>query len=1147
VADGLPPVVQRFIADTTDYVAGIEAAVEANEALMQSIDEVIAKIAELDGALAAIPDRRIQVTVDTVGAGGAGTGGVAPDAQAAAEAVRDLTVAWTEEEAAQSAANAGARVFGRDVAASMAETEAQMRAYTQAVIQNAEIDRYIIENSAEQEAVGLARVRQAYADALGAIDPTTQAMDDLRATMQAANDVIAFNALATERAGTYQDILAVKAAAAGAAARGAAGGWTVFGARIGTVIHWVVAAGAEFLAVAIPAAVALGAAMFVAAQGAQMVQEHMSALYTATEATANMFHQTIGSALGLHSALQQAQNTANPIVWSVLGGVINILKGNFQDLAGVGLQVMRIFQTFTARVVADFQSGFGNQIHTLLSGMVTDLVAFGQILGNIGHALVNFAAAMPGLAKVLLALLDGFSQIVLWASRAPAVLITVAMAMEEIWRWGGPLVAILTRIPGLLVGLIASGFGIIPVFARIGEIFQTVALIVPELAAALGMGIAALGRFIPGAEAAGVALQGLSADAYTAIAGLTAMQAAFAGLAVAGIAFMIYKLSSAQTYTQRLAASMQEMTDKANGANIFPVITSNLEKLIPVQAQANQQMANANQEFTKYDGGMGKLAGVMAVARINTAAASAAVRQQSQDMVNASQSVAFLSHAYGVSFVGALELGTQAGVQWDQGIGRMSAAADINRLKVLDLMAGYKAMGQSAGAVGMDMTAIAIQSGLQTTKIQQLTQAWDSYMSLLTGGTNSLATYEQGLKNIGTVAASTAGSLFESTGKMNSSTQGFARSLQSFTGKGAQNWQNFNQVVSTGAEQFINWMQTAGAAGAVSGAQMSGAIKGIVAQLIPFASHSEAARAELVGLAAQTGDVVAPTTRALEAWAKGGDSAQQLAQFVQQATAKLSDMAGVAQALGNVMQNDLVAMFDKAKIAASGLPGALSTLSNAMHTNGTSAGVMQGDILQVISRLLALHTSLPTVSALLNSMGINLSVAGVKALIASGQLRQTGQAASTASGQMHGATSAAQALAAALNSLHSVNLTVTTSYINEGAPGLGGTGFKNVPHFASGATAAMSGLALVGEQGPELLQMAGGERIYPANQTAQLIGTPQAAAATGGFGGGGSANLHSNIVVNLDGKQIWQAMQTQTLKYNTRNSGSRTGKLVPGP
>ena len=79
-------------------------------------------------------------------------------------------------------------------------------------------------------------------------------------------------------------------------------------------------------------------------------------------------------------------------------------------------------------------------------------------------------------------------------------------------------------------------------------------------------------------------------------------------------------------------------------------------------------------------------------------------------------------------------------------------------------------MGHNAGQVGNDMTAVSIAAGLQATKVGQLTQAWDAYMQLLTGGTNALATFEQGLANMGTVAASSAGRQFEAQGKINSST-----------------------------------------------------------------------------------------------------------------------------------------------------------------------------------------------------------------------------------------------------------------------------------------------------------------------------------------------------------------------------------------
>ena len=63
-----------------------------------------------------------------------------------------------------------------------------------------------------------------------------------------------------------------------------------------------------------------------------------------------------------------------------------------------------------------------------------------------------------------------------------------------------------------------------------------------------------------------------------------------------------------------------------------------------------------------------------------------------------------------------------------------------------------------------------------------------------------------------------------------------------------------------------------------------------------------------------------------------------------------------------------------------------------------------------------------------------------------------------------------------------------------------GTSFSAPMAFASGTDSAPSGWAIVGEQGPELMQLGGGERIYPADETQSML-SPKAAnsnATTGG-------------------------------------------------
>lgn len=923
---------------------------------------------------------------------------------------------------------------------------------------------------------------------------------------------------------------------AGDAAAVAAGGFRLLGTGIrltGAAIHWIIAAGLEFLAVFIPAAIALGAAFAVAAQGAQNVYIHMSALYTATEATANMFHTTVGQALGLGSALQKAQNAANPVVYSILGGAVMALHGQFSNLANVGLEVTRVMQNFSARMVQDFQSGMGSQVTSILHAMIADLVTFGQILGNIGHAILNFAAAMPGLAEVLLRIVNGISQFILWLSKAPPILITVAMAMEEFWRWGGLVTTILSRLPFLLISLVTSFFGLVPVLTTAATLFQALIMVLPVFISLLASALTvAVANFSIRLATAANAVAQFTNSLVQGIAGMSKWGLAMSALVVGAMAFVIIEALRTKTAAEQMAASMQQTVDVARGMMVFSDIANNIAKL---NTQLDQT-AGVEHRATTASGqlavGLGEAAKISLAAAGNAQVYHAALTQQEHDMINAAQAVTFLSDKYKVGFVGALELGTQAGVRWDQGIGKMNAAADINYIKVQQLIRGYQLMGQSAGAVGKDATVLGIESALAATRIQQLTQAWMQFMQQVTGGTNALATFEQGLQNMGTVATSTAGHLFAATGSMTQSTNQFAQSLTSFTGTSAQNWQNFDQVVTTGAENFINWMQTAGAMGVVSGQQMSGAIKGIVAQLIPFAIHSQAARVALASLAAQTGQTVAPTNKALEAWAKGGMTAKQLAQFVNEATAKMGNMAQVAQNLGAVIQNDLIDMFSKAKIAASGLPADLNALSNAIAQDGTTSSTTHGEVMKVIGDLLTLHVSVPVITGLLNTMGITISQDGVAALIASGKIHSLGASMLNTTGVANSLAAATRAVAAAIDSLHNKTIVISEIFAFHGNQG--------GPKAAGGPVAA--GVSyLVGERGPEMFVPRQSGYIVPSGQTERMLG--------GGMSTGVTVHERQPIMVMLDGDVIYQTTKQGTLNYDIQNNargryGGASGKMA---
>src|SRR6185312_14440213 len=81
-------------------------------------------------------------------------------------------------------------------------------------------------------------------------------------------------------------------------------------------------------------------------------------------------------------------------------------------------------------------------------------------------------------------------------------------------------------------------------------------------------------------------------------------------------------------------------------------------------------------------------------------------------------------------------------------------------------------------------------------------------------------------------------------------------------------------------------------------------------------------------------------------------------------------------------------------------------------------------------------------------------------------------------------------------------------------PGIGGIvgGLNSViPHFATGGTMGQSGLALVGERGPEMVYLPAGAHVSPG----------YSGGGSGGYGGNGAPIV---VQVNIDGRKAAQAI-----------------------
>jgi hypothetical protein len=963
----------------------------------------------------------------------------------------------------------------------------------------------------------------------------------------------ALHDLGTAMLGLAMETAVANAAAAtsGVAAGIAAGFWR----RWGTVIHWVIAGGAEFLAVFIPAVVAAGSAALVMAEGVTNATTRMQAMYTVQEATANMLHQTVGNWLGMKSVLQQAQTAADPRVYELLGAGINIAKSAAGGFVTEGIQVLNVLDNFAAKITGEMQGALGGQLHTLLAGGAKDLQELFAILGNVGHAFLNLASAMPGLAHVLLDVFAAASKILEVLTTMPGIIITVAMAFEEFWRWGGLAATIIAN-------LLRWVAGIVPLFgaAAVAVMNTARALVVATvegfagMIAAVGRGLVIMGTWIAEMGLATIAEGGMAASTVTlgvGISGLGARIVAFAAeiraalaemgpfmatLALAGavlLAFAIDKLATAKTATQQFTDALQHAVDAANNLNKLNTIADNFQKLAKAEADVSSGafLATAAMKGT-YDAGL-KYGSAMQAAASASQTLSAAEKQQRQDLNNTLQAIGFLEKTYGTTFVGAMVLANQAGLNLAAGINNQGNAANMNRLKIANYMASMMAMGQSATVAGHDVTMLGIASQLSATKVGQLNQAIDQFIQNATGGTSAMGGLVESIANIGKVTVTSGNALKGYNATAGLTLPQIQKALTNFGQVGSQVWQNFDSALTGSASQLADWFRTAGAEGAIGSQRFSQAMMDITAQFIPFAKNSKIAQNELVAFANAQGLNITSFGQLVQKAGNVQGDMKQLAGIIGLTTKQMSDMNQIAQALGASVGTDVVNAMNQAKLAASGLGSAAQGLANSwFHAHTVNSAVVSG-FQQTFVALARVYGNTATAKAAADAYARSLGMTQAQV----NALNRTLAALQAEINRMHGKT---------------IQINVNTLYTqsgnrpsNQSLPGgyPGGVGAQH------GMMVGFAGGGMVGGGGGVDMMHAmltAGEAVLTAQAVSALGGPlaihslnnqPSQGVLTAGAGGGGGQALSLRLRVDsyLNSSRVSSEYRTTTLIYNRRN------------
>ena len=908
---------------------------------------------------------------------------------------------------------------------------------------------------------------------------------------------------------------------------------------IGGIIHWIVAGGSELAATLLPAMIALGAGASVMLEGFGDIYTRMNAVNTVGQSLGGTFGKTVGQILGMGDSLQKAQTAADPQVFELLGAAINGVNQSSGQFVQMGSQLVPILDQFAAKIDVDLKNGM-TQFTGLIGAGVQDLVEFGQILGNIGHALLNFASAMPGLAEVLLKIIDGISGVILWLSKLPPWIITTVMVIEELFRWGGLLVGIFAQIGSAIAGMGFLGLPIIgKIVTQFGEMFKMLALGAVGFVGNLGKMVTGIGGFLTGAEDAGGALTGFDEAATAAITGASTGLIGLGVAAAAGFAALIMWADNSKTATQQWTDSLISAVNAAKGLQQIGQTYTSLAQVTTALGGAQKQLSQITDEGTRvtttYQRGVATTSQVMYAATQNVGVLSAAQKQLSTDFGTEVGNVDLLSSKYKIGYVEAAELAGDAGANLTQTMKGNSTAAQINLQMVENYVQGLGGMGAVQGALGGDINAVTIAAGLQNSKIQQLTQSWSTVMSTVQGPSNGFIAISQSLDQFNS-DATTAGARMTGLGGATTST------TRNVTDASAKLQGDFNNTVSS-MQTYTNSLMTAAAITGNGGPLIQG-IKDQIAILLPMAGSNKNAAAQIEVLWQEAGGSASDSLKQIGAAVDGTknplQNLQTLTGQVSQSLANLGqDASNLAQTISTSLNQTLVAQAEQltgvsaksetylqalqkygpnsaqaqaalgamnsatsqATELASEAAAGVTALSGNVQKLGTIASQTQGDRTAVNNDIASIEKNAPNAATDIGKLSTAVQDTGTKSSSTSSARAQLIKDLESMNVNAQTATKEVDGLVTAISKLQNKTVTITTKLITETSAGSTISSGTGIP---TGVAKAASGMLVPGHGSGDTVpaMLTPGEAVVPKHLVS-AVAPFLAANKVPGFASGG--------------------------------------------
>jgi hypothetical protein len=244
--------------------------------------------------------------------------------------------------------------------------------------------------------------------------------------------------------------------------------------------------------------------------------------------------------------------------------------------------------------------------------------------------------------------------------------------------------------------------------------------------------------------------------------------------------------------------------------------------------------------------------------------------------------------------------------------------------EVAGTSAGYKAMHQTAGLLGADLTTLNFEASDQYKAVTQLNSAWDQMASIVTGSQTSFDNWALAMKGLNVAATGANSTLSVTNGRVSASIHGASQVAQantaagvSFDGLNKASLQ-YNQTLESTLPQMVSILDSLRLANLGTGTY-SAAVRDLVTQYLPYVKNNQTLLGQLTELSGGAIPSTVTSYQDLVKWlGNSSDSSQtlhdkqaQLKQIMDEATQKTDGMTQAIQNQADAITTKLLGAQDQ--------------------------------------------------------------------------------------------------------------------------------------------------------------------------------------------------------------------------------------------